>query len=358
MNTPQPIMLSDLDIAMVRDASVKVEASTTEDNATVAVLTVNDQYQHRFAPNSRVSKALESTPVKQLEQRLNGGQYFFINDDLVDFRDGNYRGFVHDDDNINALVDVIGVAEGSSIRRGQSNQTNNNYALARVWSENGIDVPMYNEGGKFSSRLLFKWNPFVKTVNSSFQLVRLICTNGMVGLTSFLNSKIPLENRWVEHLDIASKQIQNKIDSMMVNRMSEMGQDRATVNDLLLLEDHARGRIEQTDNAHNRERLKNIINVVSPSLHLGGVYKDSVFADKRLASQMPGHLSAFDAYNIATEMSSHTNEGSNSSNHALDRFANAIVFSRKDRSFHAARYSNPKVASFSDADAAFFGEVV
>ena len=69
------------------------------------------------------------------------------------------------------------------------------------------------------------------------------------------------------------------------------------------------------------------------------------------------HLTMFDAYNIATEISSHTTETGSSSRHGLDKFANELVFDRTDRSQHAARFGGPSVASFSDADQAFFGDV-
>jgi hypothetical protein len=65
----------------------------------------------------------------------------------------------------------------------------------------------------------------------------------------------------------------------------------------------------------------------------------------------------FDAYNVATEIASHTNEAKGSSDHALDKFANDIVFSRKSKEHGAARFMEPPVASFSDAEAAFFGEM-
>lgn len=343
-------------VELIRDANVTLKASTTTENEPVAVITVNDKYTHRFDPTSRYSKALETTPLAFLERRLNGGQYFFVNEELVDCRDGKYNGFVHSDESIEALIDVIGISNTSPTRG--VTQISKTIALSSVWSDNEIHVPMYNEGGDFNSRLLFRWNPFQKNISSSFQLVRLICANGMIGLSNFLNSKIPLENRWEEHLDIASKQIQNKIDNMMSNRLGEMGRERATVADLLLLEDHARSRIEAVNNAHKRDDLGNIAAALAPEVHLSGTYKDSVFANKALAAQLPGHLTLFDAFNIATEIASHTNATPKSSDFALDRAANDFVFSRKDRSFHAARFALPRIATFSNADSAFFGEVV
>lgn len=355
MRFANPTPIEDVDAVLCRDAAVKLTASQNDKNEAVAVVEVDGRFQHRFDASSRVSKALETTPVAALEDRLNGGQFFFVNDQLVDFRDGRYRGFIHEEDAIEAMLRTIGVEQGSPGRR--STQTSRDVRLGKTWSEHAFDIPMYNEGGHFNSRLAFNWNPFVRTVNSSFDIVRMVCTNGMVGLTNFLNTRIPLENRWEEHLEIANKQIQNKIDSIMQRRLAEMGRDRATVAELLTLADHITKRSEMTENAYARERLSKISRAVSPEFHLRDVYKDSVFEDRRLAAQLPGHLTEFDAYNIATEIRSHTTEGGGSSDHALDRAANNLVFARRDHSFDAARFGAAPLASFSDADTAFFGEV-
>ena len=97
--------------------------------------------------------------------------------------------------------------------------------------------------------------------------------------------------------------------------------------------------------------------VVDPSTHLRDHYKENAFKDRRLAAQLPSHLSIFDAYNIATEIASHTSPTDGSSNHALDKYSNELVFDRQDRRTHAARFGGPSAASFSDPDAAFFGDV-
>lgn len=344
---------------LVRNAKVEVTASRNSKNFPVANITINDEYNHVFDQDSRVSRALETMDAEALAQRLTGGSYFFVEDTLVDFRDGKYHGFVHEDEAIKQLVKVIGIAESKQLStRLQDNLVSNTYTLGTSWSKNAIHVPEYNDGGEFNSELLFNWNPFVKTVNSAFMLWRLICSNGMRGMTRFLNTRIPLINRWEEHLDIANAQIQNKVNGMVTRRLSGMGQQHATVNELQQLAVHARKRYEKTfqgDEAHTR--LRNIMQVVDPALHLGNVYRENVFKDTRVSAQVPGHLSLFTAYNIATELRSHTAETEGSSTLALDRFANDIVFNRKDLTQHASRYVAPREATFDDHETAFFGNI-
>ena len=335
---------------IIRDAAVAIEATRNTQNHPVAVATFNDRFQHRFDANSRVARALETMHPQELAERLTGGTFFFgPNGQLIDFRDGNYHGFVHTDESIARLLQVIGYETNKG----------GGVSLRKVWSENGIEVPQYNEGGDFNSRLSFKWNPFQAHVNSAFELVRLICTNGMTGLTSFLNTKVPIINRWEEHLDIANQQIQNKVGAMVTARLGQMGIERATIAETQQIADHAFLRIKDGGQAMDsvaRERLAKIQAIANPRTHLADVYHKNVFDDRRLGAQMPAHLNTFDVYNMATEIRSHTVETPSSTGHALDRMANGLVFDRQDLTAHAARFGQTPLSSFSDAERAFFGE--
>lgn len=344
---------------LIRNAKVRVTASRNSKNFPVATIVVNNTYKHTFDAESRVSRNLETMDVSALESLMSGGTYFFVEGQLVDFRYGNYAGFVHEDESIRQLVKVIGIVEAKELStRLQDNLTTNNFSLGKSWSKNQIHVPEYNDGGEFKSELLFSWNPFVKTVNSAFMLWRLICENGMRGVTSFLNTKIPLINRWEEHLEIANAQIQNKVDGMVKRRLAGMGDQYATVAELQQIASHARNRFERTmqgEAAH--DQLRNIIQIADPAMHLGNTYRENVFKDKRLGAQVPGHLSLFDAYNLATEIRTHTRATDGSSDLALDRMANDFIFNHEDLTQHSARFVKPRDASFDNHEKAFFGKV-
>jgi hypothetical protein len=351
---------------MISDADVEVVASTDTRNHTTARIVVTDkqgnEYDHMFPADSRVSKALELMTPVALQERLQGGHYFFVNGCLFDFRDGNYNGFIHSPDNIDALKNTIGIRSGDDVTRNPfDNSQSRSTQLSKDWSSQTIQVPGMGEGGAFNSRLTFSWNPFVETIRSSFDIERLICENGMTGLTSLFQAKIPLINRWEEHLDIADMQIQNKLYSMLSERFRNMSDERATLADVLRLQDHILNRLDSYKNGSTQvggrnNTLRNLNKVVDPTAHLKQHYRDSAFSDRRLAAQLPSHLSVFDAYNIATEIASHTSPTGNSSNHAMDKFANELVFDRQDRRAHAARFGGATQSSFSDPDEAFFGD--
>lgn len=356
-----------MNFEMIRNADVEVEQTFNSKNFPIANITVNGQLTHRFDASSRISKSLDVMTPSDLAGRLDGGNFFFANGQLLDFRDSNYRGFIHSDASIGKMIEVIGYtgkdedtggAQIDRMRRKMFNSTNADVVLSKVWSDHEIEIPLYNDGGQFSSRLSYKWNPFMKDVHSAFDLVRLICANGMTSLSSFLNTRIPLVNRWEEHLEIASRQIQNKVSNKVIARLAEMGGERATIAECQLIVEHADERMkgENTDRA-SRERLKHISMIASPLLHLGSMYKENVFSDRRLGAQLPAHLSTFDIYNMITEINTHSQETPKSTARAVDMAANALVFDREDLTKHASRYGQPAASAFSNPDEAFFGLV-
>ena len=228
------------DVRMIRNANVVAEAGKDHKNQNVVKIYVGDDgFQHTFDANSRVSKALDTMPIAAIQDRLSGGQFFYVEDTLVDFRDRVYDGFVHSDESIKKMIDVLGVykrgQEKAPLTRTRnrmfqkSNLISKDYVLGAKWSDHPISLPQYKDGGEFNSELNFVWNPFTQIVNTAFAIYRLICLNGAVGLTNLLNTRIPLINLHKDNLEIANRQIQAKLDGMVRDRLSSMGHERATV---------------------------------------------------------------------------------------------------------------------------------
>jgi hypothetical protein len=348
---------------MFNNAHVAVTKLFDAKHRPLTHIVIDGECEHTFPHNSRVSRHLDVMEAHDLANILTGGSFFTIENQLVDMRDSRYSGFVHNPSTIDAFMDTLGyqLKEDLDIKhlKKTNDEVQSQIVLRKIWNNNEISVPGYAHGADFNSVLSFGWNPFVKTVNTMLDIIRQICTNGMVGLTSFLNTKVPVINRWDDHLDIAARQIQNKVNDIVTTRVKQMTLEHASVGDLLLLEDHVMKRIETVIETVEHNRLFNIMNAVSPRIQLQSVYRDSVFDDKNLAAQLPGHLSAFDAWNIATELRTHTAENAKSTDHALDKIANALLFDKQDN-FDASlsRFSMPSKAAFSDAEVAFFGQIV
>lgn len=349
---------------LLQNAEVELSTVISESGHTLAHINVNNKYQHTFCQSSRISRALdhanntESLRVakSQLQNRLNNGSYFFVEDKLIDFRDNQYTGFVHDIDSINKMMDIIGYSNvDHKIKSGLGiNTITENFLLANRFSAEKFDVPGYIQGGKFSSNILFSWNPFVSFIRGAFEIVREICSNGAVGSSDLINTRIPIINRWEEHMAIANDQMQRQVKQLANTRLLDMSSERAIVKDLQFITSHSAIRKNNTTDLLEKDRLSKICQIADPVIHLSSYYKPEVFEDNNLSAQVSGHLTNFDLYNLITEVLTHTNETEDSTSTALQRMANKLLFPNKDQSKTIVN-KQPILSSFSDPDVAFFG---
>lgn len=350
---------------MIRDAEVIAKADYTP-NSGKKVLTIQvGDHSHTFAPTSRISDALHHTTPEVIAARMNGGNFFFHDGRLLNFQYGDQPAFIHTDDAIQALIDHVGFTtygEDEELQRFKSdNLQSRSVSLDKVHSNVEIEIPAYQDGGNMSSQLSFRWSPFQQYVNTSFELVRLICLNGMHGLTSFLNNKIPLVNQWQEHLEIANRQIQNTVTNMIVARMDEMTRVPATVRDCQRVVDYCRARLDDAPDNHSNEKALKILRdnayIANPEFHLKDHYRQSVFNDRRVSDQTASHLSLFTLWNMLTEIASHTQVATGASDFNVHKHANEIVFDRGIATkaiMNAGRVN--LVSSFNNAEAALVGD--
>lgn len=349
---------------LVRNANINLTPIHNDQGHIQAHISINDEFEHTFTANSRISKALSFTDgsealkvaTAQLRDRLNGGNYFLVDDQLVDFRDSQYIGFIHSDSNIDKMVQHIGIKDNDELTRNglRLNTTESDYLLMNRINANEFDVPGYLRGGKFQTNILFNWNPFTSFVKGAFELVREVCTNGMVGSTDLINTRIPIINRWEEHLNIAQIQIGRQVNDIVVHRLADMGQQRSSVRDLQLIAKHAADRANETNDIVEKSRLQRIGHIADPVLHLRDYYNDSVFKESNVSAQVPGHLTQFDAFNLATEINTHTKSTDTSTDGSLQIFANRLLFPSNEQQKTIINKS-PIISAFSDPDLAFFG---
>lgn len=343
---------------LVTDASImKIERDIDDKGNTILHMRLGD-LGHTFDAKSRVARRLENTPLHDVIDNLQKSQFFFVEVKgqmrLYDFTLAT--NFVHSAESIQNLINILGV---TAIPNGRSKQLHKNSQLkdhyfGRTYSAADLSIEPLNQGmlgGEFSSIVRFIWSPFSHTINTSYELLRLICANGSVGLASFLNSKIPLVDMWQQNLDIASKQIQNQVDSKFEHRLQQMHRTHTSVGMLMNLMKHVEERLSNSENTFQQANLlEGIHRVINPIEHCGHVYRDNVFNDVNVASQCNSHLSKLDVFNIVTELSSHTSGTEKSSMNALQRMANQLLWIEKD--FKTSR----KIDSpFADTQHAFYG---
>lgn len=363
----KPINVEAFDL--VRQANVEVHKNEIQPRGggkpfVTASIVVNGKYAHEFSPRSRVSQALLTMEPEALAARLNGGSFFFINGQLVDFRDAAYEqsgGFFQSQESIEKMIELIGVrVMRPQDKRALGIKTFGNIALSGVYNSQEIVIPKYLAGGDFKANLMYNWNPYHEDIKGVFELVRMICTNSMVGVCDEMNTRIPLVNDWDQNMEIAARQMQNRIGSRVQHRLETMDAERATVADCNSLSQHALTRL-QNEALDDREHgvLERIYKAVTPAFHLAKFYKENVFKNRDVAAQMPSHLSKLTAFNAATEMYSHTPEVDSSTGRALQLFANNMLFAVKNRG--AALLDGLKRtvlgSPFNDPTAAFVGEM-
>jgi len=366
-NVIQPINVEAFDL--VRQAKVEVRrnvivpAGTAKPIVTASIV-VNDKYAHEFSARSRVSQALLTMEPEALAARLNGGSFFFINGQLVDFRDAQYEqsgGFFQSHASIEKMIELIGVRTmRPQDKRALGIKTFGNVALSGVYDSQEIVVPKYLAGGDFKANLMYNWNPYHEEIKGVFELVRQICANGMVGVCDEMNTRVPLIGGWEENLDIAAKQIQNRIGARVQHRLETMDEERASVAECQQLSGHALTRLQsETLDEQEHGVLERIYKAVTPVFHLTKFYKENVFKNRDVAAQMPSHLSKLTAFNAATEMYTHTPEVDSSTGRALQLFANNMLFTVKNKGTALLEGLKRTVlgSPFNDPAAAFVGEM-
>lgn len=359
----QKITNFDKEFSIVRNASVEVQRTVNHKGHTEALIIVADKYQHTFPHNNSVSQALV-LGTKVVEDRLNGGTFFFHNkpvkenDGLVTFQDSHYNGFIHTDDSIRHLMDHIGFT--TEFNKSQyTNTISKGVRLQNIRSNVSIDIPAIQEGGDLKSQLSFQWDPFQSHIRAVYQVLRMVCENGMMGMSDMMNGKIPMINNWEEHMAITDKMLQNKMTHMISHRMNAMLTTPASVRDCFRVNAACLDRRQhvQSFKPGETDRLSKIASITDPNIHLSGKVHDSILEDGRLSDQVASHLSQFAVWNLLTELASHTQETKSSTQTGLHKHANALLI---DGEFKQVRQFGKNLTRkvFENPDAAFARDMI
>jgi hypothetical protein len=322
------------------------------------------EYSHTFSATSRISTYLKLHTHEELQNRMRHGAYFFLegidgNLHLNNFVDDNTR-FIHSDANIKELLTHLGVTYLNDNTRKKAKGLHRNSQDSSLYTGRCFDNFAFNldtlsgivEGGSFHTLLRFLWSPFDQNVSSHFELVRDVCQNGVIMSNSFLNAKIPLYNMWYDNLLISSNQIKSVVDSRVTSRLEQINQERASVADVILANDHINTRIEGLENPQESTRLHSLSYVTDVYEHLADFYEPQVFKNANIADQLDSHLTKFDLWNVCSELRSHTTPIEGSSNKALDMMCQDLLFRTKKYKVKV-NIPNP----FKSKDHAFFGDV-
>jgi len=332
-------MIDNRNFKVVSDAKVSAQYHTVSNTDIRLKISVNDEMPHIFEKGRSENKLIEQMELKSIEERFNGGTFVFLNGNLIDYRVAEYNGYIRSDEEIKVLSDVLGVsvspksktAVGGMFNQFRRNSLNGDVFLGGEGKQFDLSVAGLGEGGEFVNKLIHKWSPFDKNVVISLESERLVCANGMVGMSPFVTNQVPIVNRVEEHLELVSVQLEPQINSILKDRFSTMSKQPASVGSMMnahnTLTDRLKGMtrhgsLEAQDSKAQLVKLKNLVDVKSTLRH---VYDNSVFSNKEMANGLKGNLSQFDLFNVLTEGCTHTN-GNTDNNNKIQMDINKLVF--------------------------------
>lgn len=365
-------MSVDYNFKVIRNAKVEVSIKPVKSDVYTLQIVINGDYVHQFPPNAKENKLIYLMEPSAIAAKFTGGTYVFLDDVLIDYRTGDYTGFIHNADGIKNLAEKIGCsttkksAFGSPVRglfQG-FRETKGEVFLGGEGEEFDLDIAFLAEGGSFRNRLIHKWSPFSSNIITSLEVERLICNNGMVGLSPFVTNKIPIINDWERNLKIVSTGLIPTYNDILNHRFSEMANSNASIHEVLSarelldsrkenvnIEDFFNGKKQPSKNNNDLKMLLEHLNVYK---RLGDIYNEEVFIDKDKSKMVASDLSLFDVFNILTEGCTHTS-GSDSSNGMIQREINRIVFDELHNK-RKALAEVPKLSEESDHKRIFFGK--
>lgn len=399
--------MSDLSLSwkMIRAGSARVERELTGrfnlDEVVQARLVVVDEsgreYSHLMPASNSLSRALELQSANNVSKRVDGGDFFIVNGQIADYRPVSAkRQFVHTDESIDTLINKVGLryrttelvdAEdgkggrlvervhqlGDNATRPEDNSAllavakkatvrerllSKDVSLSAFRDPTDIEIEGFKEGGQFVSLVGQVWSPFKPHVEFTLGLVRVLCSNGMIGTRDELVQQFQIVNEWDRHLDIASQRFREDVHRHIRSRFATMRDKRASLENVTRAYEYVSKRIKKLTPSHEEYgRAKNLLGVLDAKYHLREYYSDHVFEQSKLRGALPSHLTMFDLWNCVTETDAYLPDCQGSRSATVQGFANELMMTTQHLHGVGRMVDKAPPAPFSNPDQAFFGTV-
>ncbi|WP_137297232.1 hypothetical protein [Psychromonas sp. SP041] len=359
-------MTTNIAMNILRNAKVETKILFDKNGKLTLTIIINNQYTHTFPATSRESRMVETSEQRVLDAFFNNGTYIIVDGTMQDYRPSTYRGFVQTDNALDALADIIGVEKFDKSKyadpvRGLYNQIrgkrNSDVFLGGTWDKFNLDVESLGLGGEFENKLVYRYSPFSKNIQTSFEVKRLVCENGMIANSPFVTFEVPVIDDWENNLQIVSSQLQPKINDILRGRFESMSKDnsRANVATVEKVHEIIQSRFFEVEDGADKQvfdKLTRFSEVTNITKNLGQFYKESSLYDTKAKVRMDSHLTQFDVYNILTEMGSHVGRAE-VTDFEINSTANKIIFD----DFNGKKKIKPTipVSQESDHRRKFFG---
>lgn len=294
--------------------------------------------------NNVVGQLALGVDPEDLKHSFLGGRFFVVDDQIVDYRLAENLGkFMHDEKGLHNLVHKVGmtISEGGKIRAGSTTEKFE-YEAGR------------GEGNQFNIDIGFDWSPFSLDINSALSMLRLACYNGLMVSDPVMSHKIPVMNGWEENLVIANDVLRHSFDHKVGPRIAAMPTEMINMHDTMGLCDLIGAALGDKKEGV----IKNYNEVVRIHELLQPVVTGEIRAmQKNLLKFIGAPITAYDAMNIATELSSHHIDPYSPAAKKLAGFANNLLFSDVRQNNLQVNLDNLVMDTkvFGNADQAFFG---
>lgn len=288
----------------------------------------------------------------ELKPEVLEGRFFIVDDEVVDYRFKKDLKFEHNEESVKALVDKLGFATRVGNPR-NAFSTARGPIQARATREAFEVNPLDSMGGQFDIHIGFNWSPFDLDIHSVIEMWRQVCENGAIAQSPILDNRIPMMNRWEENLAISDRVVRHNFDKLVLPRLAALSSERVTLADVAQLQSII-GNLQQSKHlrSHSVMALKKMEEVVDRAW-LPGTHQ----LKKNMLKFVPAPMTAYDAYNIVTEATTH-HLGRDRTNHQGAAFVSSLIFNA-DRQRSSRTELDSLVTdteTFANPDKAFFGE--
>lgn len=337
-----------MSIKVLKSARVQAEriSNGSKELINIAIIDGDNTIYHSFDGKTEVFKAMNSFDDYEMKRKFDYGHYCVMDGVLISFRYSDYNGFIHSDDSVKILADVLGV--DASGKTNSSRLVDSPIFLGGADESFGVNVRGLEAGGEFDAKIVYTWSPFSDRISCGTEIIRLVCDNGMVSSSRFLTREVRIINDWQRNLSIVSTQLRPIISNFIQDRFTEMTRERATLSDTNSASSVLESRLSSTKDVEEQMRLQRLCSIVDVRSRLGGVYKD---AGTSRTSAVVTDLTRYDVVNVLTEAFRYS-EGNTRNNLSIQGAINKMVTNR-----NKVITNNNNVSDYQDGDHSrvFFG---
>lgn len=281
---------------MYRNAEVQVATEGKD-----VVLTIDGDRVLTGSTRSQIDRYVKSSDHDTVAKYLTGGHFAVEDGVLKDYRTSQYTGFIQTDE---------------MIKRFYEDET-----LAKK-AKTEISIAKYGAGGVFNLEAGFSWSAFSPELQTQVGLLRLICSNGLSVREPILTKKVPIINMYDRHLQIASQQTLKYAEDLLVGKIADLENQRASVRDVNLVLSHIDARLKENEDCPTLNRLLALC-----THDYRQYYSEHALSNTAISATLPSHLDQYTLLNCVTEMSSHTQAVDRSTTFALSKFGSDIILS-------------------------------